>query len=76
MEVQIKLEDWKIELDKENNIPEIKGHYKVMCGETEIAKQSFNEGYNSTKVPFTGDLIKSIMNLELNILEEIQGLLK
>ena len=71
MEVQFSLKDWKVIQDEKTKLPRLVGHFAVVMGEKEIATQSFNDGYGSKDIPFTGELINKIMCLENDIKNEL-----
>lgn len=75
MEVELKLEKWRVEADKETKTPVVKGNYNVLMNGTSIAMQDFNGDYNSKKIPFSGDVIQKIIEVEKLIVGEIQKLL-
>lgn len=75
MDVQFSLKTWKVVQDEKTKIPKLCGHFAVVMGEKEIATQSFNEGYGSKEIPFTGELISKIMDIESLIKGELTRLI-
>lgn len=69
MKVQVKTEKWTVE--EIEGIKKITGTYKLMCGATEIAKQTFNGEYNSMTLIFPTELMLEIEQLEIKIKEAI-----
>lgn len=75
MQVELALDDWAIERDKESNTPKVVGKYILSAMGKKIAEQGFNKGYSGySEIPFSGDLIKKIMAVESDIVREIKEL--
>ena len=75
MNVTLTLTEWQITKEEKGKRQKVAGKYKINAGELVIADQSFNTGYGSVEVPFTGELLKKIAQVEEDIKAEIQGLL-
>lgn len=75
MNVELKLNKWKVLLKENASVPTIVGQYDVVMNGKSIAEQSFNDGYNSRDVPFSGDVVKKIVEVEKMIVKEIQAII-
>lgn len=75
MQVEFKLASWKVMRNEKTGQPEVTGKYDIVMGGKTIASQNFNEGYSSTTLPFSGDLIQELMSLEGKVIAEIQKLI-
>ncbi len=75
MQVNLVLKSWKVVQDEKSKLPRIVGLFSVMMGEKEIASQSFNEGYNSKEIPFSGDTINALINVESIIKTELEKMM-
>ena len=58
MKVKVITEKWALE--EVEGIKKITGSYKVLCGATEVANQSFNSGYGTTTIIFPAELVVEI----------------
>ncbi len=74
MEVQFQLKNWGVELCKKSNLPKVKGTYGLLLGDKVIATQDFNGDY-SKEIPFSGELVQKLIDLETDIKNEIQRML-
>ena len=75
MEVTMNLDNWKIKKDEKNNT-KVAGTYKIMLGDKEVANQGFNNGYGSTEITFSSDVMRKAKDLGRQITTEIENYLK
>jgi len=61
MKVKVVTEKWAYK--EVEGVKKIVGSYKVLCGGTQIARQDFNDGYNSTTIIFPTELLLEIEEL-------------
>lgn len=72
MDIKIVMKDWRYKEDDETKEGKICGQYVVRAGATDIATQSFNDGYGATAVPFSAELKVAVSQLTKSIVAEIQ----
>ena len=75
MTINFQLNTWRVQRDKESNVPKLVGKYEIVMNGKIIAGQGFNEGYGSSELPFSGELVQQIISLEERIIAEIQKLI-
>lgn len=72
--VDLHIKDWRIKKNSEG-MPCICGEYSLKSGEVELASKSFGDGYGSLQIPFSGELMKKVSDLEKCIKEEMHVLI-
>lgn len=71
MEVQIKLDYWKMRQDENTKQNVIAGKFNVMVGTQIMASQTFNEGYGSVPLAFSAKLTAKIEDITEEIRKEL-----
>lgn len=65
--MKVKVVTTKWALEEVDGVKKITGEYKLMCGGTEVATQSFNSGYSATTLIFPTELVLAIEKIGLQI---------
>jgi len=71
MHTRIELSNWSVKTDKEG-AKKIAGTYKVMCGPTEIANASFNDGYGATSINIPPEVLSKALEVDALVRDAIE----
>lgn len=66
MELEILIKEWRIKT-KEDKSRTVAGTYAVMCNANEVATSTFNDGYNSTDIQISAELLVEAESLDEKI---------